>query len=211
MELGFLSSARTQVYPQRGFRPLESGPIRDRRALSSDTFLEAGGAAAFGASQVAAAVNAAMYSNYLSGTTKASRLLSSLLSIPFSADGSPPAKLEVPSHLSLPGPAVVSAVTSSLRPELRRVARFSSLYASTTLSPENCTAADWQVPARAALGVLFGSSSGSGGGGSAEADLICDFDCAGGGAALPGNGDDNDDNKAARLLGLTLNREAACL
>ena len=39
MELSFRSSARTQVHPQRGFRPLESGPIRNRRALFNDTFL----------------------------------------------------------------------------------------------------------------------------------------------------------------------------
>ena len=107
------------------------------------------GAAAFGASQVAAAVNAVVHTNYLAGTTKASRLLSSLLSTPFSVDGSPPSKLEVSSYLSLLGPTVVSAVASSLRSELRRVTHKkkrhlpSFLLSSTLLSigkflPEKC-------------------------------------------------------------------------
>ena len=152
------------------------------------------GDAAFGASQVAAAVN----TNYLSGTTKASRLLYSLLSTPFPV-GSPPSKLEVSSYLSLLGPTVVSAVTSSLRSELRRVdPSHKKNYASSFVSPELYPAVNWEVPAREMLVVLFGSSFGSGGGsGNAEADLMCDFDFAGGGAALPENEDDDDDGRAA--------------
>ena len=106
------------------------------------------GDAAFGASQVAAAVNTVVRINYLSGTTKASRLLYSLLSTPFPV-GSPPSKLEVSSYLSLLGPTVVSAVASSLRSELRRVTHKkkmhlpSFLLSSTLLSigkflPEKC-------------------------------------------------------------------------
>ena len=155
------------------------------------------GAASFRASQVAAVVNSAIRTNDISGATKASRLLSSLVSTPFSADGSPPNKLEVSSYLSLLGPTAISAVKSSLRSELRRVARSSSRGASTTVSPEHYSVVDWQGPARAALGVIFGSSFGSGGGGNAEADVMCDFDRDGGGAALPEDDDDDDEGRAA--------------
>ena len=153
--------------------------------------------AAFGASQVAAAVNGTMRANCLSGATKARSLLSSLFFTPFSVDGSPPSQLEISSYLSLLGPTAISAVKSSLRSELRRVARSSSRGASTTVSPEHYSVVDWQGPARAALGVIFGSSFGSGGGGNAEADVMCDFDRDGGGAALPEDDDDDDEGRAA--------------